>query len=186
MIEKRTGISYYWSVDNSYELINKISDIKTARSINTFDFSTLYSNLPLDIFIYDSLRSLIIKTFASSKPVSITLNGPLARYVIMRVAHATGMPGTLSPPLTSKETASSRSRHAPRHMRHARGVMHVGIANPQRRGKRSRHSRRMRSPQFYVSGKRPIPIEKRHYCRMGKIMLDIENIQLTSCLKPQK
>ena len=34
--------------------------------------------------------------------------------------------------------------------------MHVGIANPRSRGKRSRHSRRMRNPQFYVSGKRPI------------------------------
>ena len=59
LIEKRTGICYYWSVDNSYVLINKISDIKTARSIKTFDFSTPYTNLPL-AGIYDSLRSLII------------------------------------------------------------------------------------------------------------------------------
>ena len=35
--------------------------------------------------------------------------------------------------------------------------MHVGIANLWWRGKRSRHSRRMRNPQVYVSGKRPIP-----------------------------
>ena len=35
--------------------------------------------------------------------------------------------------------------------------MHVGIANPRWRGKRSRHSRRMRNPQFfYVYGKRPM------------------------------
>ena len=33
---------------------------------------------------------------------------------------------------------------------------HVEIANPRWRGKRSRHSRRMRNPQFYVSVKRPI------------------------------
>ena len=39
-------------------------------------------------------------------------------------------------------------------VRHA--VMHVGIANPRWRGKRSRHSRRMRRPQFYLSGKGPI------------------------------
>ena len=32
--------------------------------------------------------------------------------------------------------------------------MHVGIANPRWRGKRSRHSRCMRNPQFYASGKR--------------------------------
>ena len=33
VIEKRTAICYYSSVDISYKLINKISDIKTARSI---------------------------------------------------------------------------------------------------------------------------------------------------------
>ena len=31
--------------------------------------------------------------------------------------------------------------------------MHVGIANPRWRGKRSRHSQRMRNPQFYISCK---------------------------------
>ena len=34
--------------------------------------------------------------------------------------------------------------------------MHVGIANSRWWGKRSRHSRRMRNPQFCVSGKRPM------------------------------
>ena len=70
VIQKRTGISYYWSKDNSYEFINKIGDIKTAQIIKTFDFSTLYTNLPLDV-IYDSLRSLIIKMFVNSKSVAI-------------------------------------------------------------------------------------------------------------------
>ena len=37
-----------------------------------------------------------------------------------------------------------------------RAVMHVGIANPQWRKKRSLHSRCMRNPQFYVSGRRPM------------------------------
>ena len=52
----------------------------------------------------------------------------------MRLAHASGMPGTFSRPSTSKETASWRSRHASRHVRHARAVMHVGIANLRWRG----------------------------------------------------
>ena len=82
--------------------------------------------------------------------------GPLARYVNLRVAHAPGMPGTYSPPPTSKGTASCRSRHASRHVHDARAVMHVGIANPRWPGKRSR---RMRNPRFYVSGKRPIDRE---------------------------
>ena len=41
--------------------------------------------------------------------------------------------------------------------RDARAVMRVGIAKPRWWGKRSRHSRRMRNPQFYVSGKRLMP-----------------------------
>ena len=61
-------------------------------------------------------------------------HGTLTRYVKLRVAHALGMPGTFSPPPTSKETASSQSRHASRHVRHAPVVMHIGIANPLWRG----------------------------------------------------
>ena len=88
--------------------------------------------------------------------MKIICHGPLTRYVKLQVAHAPGMPGTFSPPPTSKEAVSKRSQHASRHVRHARAVMHVGIANPRWRGKRSRHSRRMRNPQFYLFGKRPI------------------------------
>ena len=49
------------------------SDIQIAWSIETFDFSILYTNLPLDV-IYDSLSSLIIRMFANSKSVSIMIN----------------------------------------------------------------------------------------------------------------
>ena len=104
-------------------------------------------------------------------------HGPLTRYVKLRVAHAPGMPGTFPSPSKSKETASYRSRHASRHVRDARAVMHVGIDNPRWRGKRSRHSRRMRNPQFYVSGKRPMAFTqylKCHCCcalsRLGALL----------------
>ena len=73
VIEKRTGICYYWSLDNSYELINKMSDIKTARSIKIFDFPTLYTNLPLGV-IYYSLRFLLIKYLQIVKPFPLLLN----------------------------------------------------------------------------------------------------------------
>ena len=56
-------------------------------------------------------------------------HGPLARYVKLWFAHEPGMPGTFSPPPTSKETAGYRSRHVSRHVRDARAVMHVGIEN---------------------------------------------------------
>ena len=93
-------------------------------------------------------------------------NGPLIKYVKLRFAHAPGMPGTFSPPLTTKETASWRSR----------AVMHVGIANSQWRGKRSRHSRSMRNPQFYVSGKRPILWNC--HCDISRISLGISFLKL--------
>ena len=57
-------------------------------------------------------------------------HGPLARYVQLWVAHLPGMSGTFSPPSTSVEAASWRSRIASRHVRHARAVMNAGIANP--------------------------------------------------------
>ena len=67
-----------------------------------------------------------------------------------------GNAGNVSPPPTSREADSWRSRHASRHVRHARAVMHIEIASPRSRGKRSRHSRCMRNTQFYISGKRPM------------------------------
>ena len=77
------------------------------------------------------------------------------------VARPPGKPKTFSPPPILKKTDSYRSRHASRHVRHARAVMHVGITNPQwreTRSRHSRHSRRMHNSQFYVSGERTIPL----------------------------
>ena len=51
------------------------------------------------------------------------VHGPLARCVKLRVAHVPGMSGTFSP-----ATAGYRARHASRHVRDARTVMHAGIA----------------------------------------------------------
>ena len=67
-----------------------------------------------------------------------------------------------SPP-TSKETAIWRSWHALPHVRHARAVMHAGIANRYCREKRSQHSRCMRNPQVYASGKRPMVWNWHHF-----------------------
>ena len=46
---------------------------------------------------------------------------------------------------------------------HGTCVTHVMIANPRCRGKRSRHPRRLRNPQSYVSTKRPMwPLHMHH------------------------
>ena len=74
------------------------------------------------------------------------LHGFVARYVKLRVAHAPGMPGTFSPP----------PRVSDPDMYHGTCVTHVPRCMPESltrgflwnrwRGKRSRHSRRMRNP----------------------------------------
>ena len=57
-------------------------------------------------------------------------------------------------------------------MHHGTCVTHVPWCMPGSlfcggRGKRSRHSRRMRNPQFYISGKRPIAIMLTTSCYIG-------------------
>ena len=91
-------------------------------------------------------------------------NGPLARYVKMRVVHTPGMPGTFSsPPRVSDADMhhGTCKAHVPWWMS---GSLTRGFFWSQWEGKRSRHSRRMREPRFYVSGKRPIKW-KNHYPR---------------------
>ena len=81
---------------------------------------------------------------------------PWTSYQISKIAGCAcaGNAGNVFPNTDFKETASQRSRHASRHVRHAHTVMHVGIANPWWRGKGSQHYRRMRNPHFCVSDKR--------------------------------
>ena len=87
----------------------------------------------------------------------VSHHGLLARYVKLRVAHAPGMPRTFFPPLRVSDPD----------MHHGTCVTHVPWCMPgsltdgflwsRWRGKRSQ---RMRNPQFYVSGKRPMVIIK--------------------------
>ena len=85
-----------------------------------------------------------------------TAHGPLARYVKLRVAHAPAMPGTFSPP----PRVSDPDMHHGTCVTHVPWCMLGSLTSvflwSQWRGKRSRHSRRMRKRQFYVSGKRPM------------------------------
>ena len=85
-------------------------------------------------------------------------HGPLARYAKLLVAHAPGMPGTFSPP----PQFSYPDMHHGTCVTHMPwcipGALTSGFLWSRWRGKCSRHSRRMRNPQFYVSGKRPIAV----------------------------
>ena len=58
-IIKLNAYCLHWSIDNSSECMSKIKNVN-AHSVCTFDFSTLYTNLPL-IDIHDKLTKLIKK-----------------------------------------------------------------------------------------------------------------------------
>ena len=84
----------------------------------------------------------------------LLFHGPLARYVQLRVAHAPGMPGTFSPRVSYPDMHHGTCvTHVPWCMA---GSLTSGFLWSRWRGKCSRHSRRMRNPQFYGSCKRPI------------------------------
>ena len=69
-------------------------------------------------------------------------------------AHAPGMPGTFSPPpRVSDMHHGTCVTHVPWCMQ---GSLTSGSFEVGGEGKRSRHSRCMRNPKFYVSGKRPM------------------------------
>ena len=85
-----------------------------------------------------------------------SVNGPLTRYAKLRVVHAPGMPGTFSPPPLVSDPDMHHGTcltHVPWCMP---GLRTSGFLWNRWRGKRSRHFRRMRNPQFWVSGKRPM------------------------------
>ena len=119
--------------------------------------------------IWDYINIEIQSKFLASGSVVGRLqqqHGPLARYVKFWFAQAPGMSGTFYPP----------PRVSYPDMHHGACVTHVPWCMPGLltsgflwspwRGKRSRHSRRMHSPQFYVSGKRPMPIPSSHHHRV--------------------
>ena len=97
--------------------------------------------------VVDAMPHLSYSYYVILKPY---LHGPLTNYAKLRVAHAPGMPGTFSPP----PRVSSPDMH------HGSCVTHVPWCMP---GSLTSdflcsrwHSWRMRNPQFYVSGNRPM------------------------------
>ena len=117
-------------------------------------------NSSATIFTLDIWRRM--RTEATEKEMLIVgRSAPWASYQIRKIAGAHA-PGTFSPP----------PRVSDPDMHHGTCVMHVPWCMPGsltsgflwslRRGKLSRHSRRMHNPQFYVSVKRPMGSESWH------------------------
>ena len=104
---------------------------------------------------FDTIPRICSKRPLSRESYDYVAHGPLARYMYVKVwvAHAPGMPGTFSRHrLQRKPPVSDPGMHNGTCTTHVPWCLSGSLA----RGKRSRHSRRMREPQFYVSGKRPI------------------------------
>ena len=96
--------------------------------------------------------------------------GPLARYLKLRVSHASGMLGTFSPPPPISDPDMHHGTcgtHMPWCMP---GSLPSVFLRSRWRGKRSRHFRCMRNPQFYVSGKRPIVPHKKSSLNEGGVL----------------
>ena len=69
-ITKLNGYCMHWSIDNSFECMSKNVN---EDSVYTFDFSTLYTNLPL-IDIHDKLTKLIKKMYQNANAHYILVN----------------------------------------------------------------------------------------------------------------
>ena len=146
-----------------YDLHNAIAITKSGWSISIMSIIILSS--PLWGFAHASWKQIVfcnIDSFSlqshciGSGAIMRLPHGPFARNLNLRVAHATGMPWTFSPPPRVNDLDIHHGTcvtHVPWCMP---GSLTSGFLWSLRRGKRSRHSRRMRNPHFYVSGKRPI------------------------------
>ena len=45
-IERRTGVNCFWVINNSIEVTNTLDKLRHARALDSFDFSTLDTNIP--------------------------------------------------------------------------------------------------------------------------------------------
>ena len=85
------------------------------------------------------------------------INGLLVRYVNVQVARAPEMPGTFSLSPRVSDTDMHRGTCVTQVPWCMSELLTSDFLWSWWRRKRSRHSRRMRNPQFYVSGKMSIP-----------------------------
>ena len=68
----RSGLKYYWIIDNSLDFLDHITNIKTDH-LETFDFSTLYTSLP-HIKIKQEFKCLFKKIYGREGKEFINVN----------------------------------------------------------------------------------------------------------------
>ena len=98
-------------------------------------------------------------------------HGPLTRYAKLRVAHAPGMPETFSPPPRFSDPDIHNGTCVTQVPWCMPGSLTSGFLWSRWRGKRSRHSKRMCNPQFYVSDKRSMEQSQRYKWKLVAYIL---------------
>ena len=78
VIYRNSRINKFWSINNTYDFIDKLVSIHKIKSISTFDFSTLYTSLPQDLLI-ESAKTLFEKPF--------TKNNFLIIHTVLTILH---------------------------------------------------------------------------------------------------
>ena len=81
-IKYYTGIERYWIVDNNSTVLEHINHINTkqnAKSVQTFDFSTLYTKIPLED-LKEKLKNIVDKAFKGGTNQYIKLTQQEARW----------------------------------------------------------------------------------------------------------
>ena len=80
-VYEKSGKSLFWSIKNSCEVLNKLKSRGfRASSLSTYDFSTLYTTLPLNL-IKDKLMDLIERTFQREGSLYIACNDKNAFFI---------------------------------------------------------------------------------------------------------
>ena len=160
------------------------------RNPNTFSMEDLTHPLSTKTYCYIlwallnnitwSIKHLQQMIYSKKVCFCVVCNGSLPRYAKLRVVHASGMPETFSPPLRVSDPD----------MHHGTCVTHVPWCMPgslasgflwsRWQGKRSRYFRRMRNPQFYVSGKSHVVVERPAivscFAAAGSVVIELNRI----------
>ena len=162
----------------------KCREISPTQNWVVYDTLILRNNFSTIIFVKKKTNIITPSVWLGgyrdrgSGTVNFAMNGPHARYVKLRVAHAPGMPGTISPPPLKSDPDMHHGMcvtHVPWCMP---GSLYSGFLWSRWQGKRSRHSRRMRNPQFYVSGKRPMAAPAKN---IFTLIFSGDSSRFTSC-----
>ena len=88
-VYERSGKNPFWSIKNSYEVLNKLKSRGfRASSLSTYDFSTLYTTLPHNLTcIKDKLVDLIKRIFQREGSLYIACNDRNAFFTSDAVRH---------------------------------------------------------------------------------------------------